>query len=34
MRPSMSNIDETIIISVINDDLPLLKSVVEEMLRD
>ena len=29
----MSNIDETIIISVINDDLPLLKSVVEEMLR-
>lgn len=28
-----ANIDETIIISVINDDLPLLKSVVEEMLR-
>ena len=27
-----ANIDETIVVSVINDDLPLLKSVIKEML--
>lgn len=28
-----ANIDETIVVSVINEDLPALKSVIEEMLR-
>ena len=31
---TMSNIDETIVVSVINDDLPKLKAVVNELLTN